>query len=104
MARSALFGHLHARGVEARHPRAAETLPAHALVRVVDVHLEDHLAVVVAALTLTSSSPTVLFSVALVTAGSGVFLIACGVLCELIYSTGNLKVDRFAVLSTGGRD
>ena len=58
-------------------------------------HLIVTFFVVVAALTLSNVSSTILFSIGLVTASSGIFLIACGVLSELIYSTGDSRIDDF---------
>ena len=66
-------------------------------------HLIVTLFVVVAGLTISDVSPTILYSIALVTASSGIFLIACGVLSELIYRTGNVRIDEVVQLARVSR-
>lgn len=74
--------------------------------RIAAPHFLISIICVIAGLMLNDASPMVFFGVAVVTGISGIFLIACGVLCELIYSTGNLRIEQFAKLQTGvhGRD
>jgi len=46
------------------------------------------------------SSIVVLLGNSLVFGASGIFSIACGPLCELIYKTGNLKIERLSNITT----
>ena len=71
--------------------------------RIAIPHLVVSIIFVIASLTLNDLSPTVFYGIAMVTAFSGIFLIACGVLCELIYNTGNLRIEQFTNLQAGAR-
>lgn len=48
-----------------------------------------------------NTSLTVIFSVSMVIVSSGVFLMVCGILTELVYRTGNLKTHEFVGLRSG---
>jgi len=68
--------------------------------RIAAPHLLISIICIIAGLMLNSASPTIFFGVAMVTGFSGLFLIACGVLCELVYSTGSLRIEQFTKLQT----
>ena len=71
--------------------------------RIAAPHILISVIFAIAGLVTIDSSPTVFFGVSMVTAFSGVFLLACGVLCELIYSAGNLRIEQFTNLQTAVR-
>ena len=58
---------------------------------------------IVAGMTQSDISSTVFFGVAMVMASSGIFLITCGVLCELVYNTGSLRIEQFTKLQAETR-